>query len=183
MSKKNEVKTIFSEKWFDVVKVDGRVGIHNRRMSVAVLPFSNDDNGMIKEIGILNEPNPFREGGFCDTLITGTVEYEDDSLLLAAVRELKEEGGITVPETESARWIFLGVIYTYKDSDRMVPVFAVDVTGLERGTPEGDGSKKEEEASFKFVEVGQGIASDEALVLSAFLRLFNYMYAKTMNYV
>ena len=183
MPKKNETKTLFTEKWFDVIEIDGKVGIHNKHMSVAVLPFTNDENGMVKEIGILHEPNPFREGGFCDTLITGTVEYEDDSLLLTAIRELEEEGGIAVPPTENARWIFLGTIYPYKDGDRMVPVFAVDVTGLEVKEPQGDGTEKEAMAKFSFEEVGRGIASDEALVLSSFLRLFNYMYAKSMNYV
>ncbi len=133
------MKTLHSDKWFDVVEVDGFVGLKTKTMSIAVMPYQTDENGMIKSIGLLKEPNPFRQGGFCNTLITGTIEYEDDSLIKTAVRELKEEGGFDVSE--------------------------------------------EEQAKLEMVDVTSGIASDEALVLSTFLRLFNFMYAKSMNYV
>lgn len=176
-------KILFSDKFFDIVDIKGQIGIMNKHMSVAVLPYNVDENGMVKEIGLLHELNHFREGGFCDTLITGTVEYEDDTLLFTANRELLEEGGIEVPESESARWLFLGPIYPYKDSDRVVPVFAVDVTGLVQKEPEGDGSDKEEVSRMIMQDISIGISSDEGLVLSAFLRLFNFMYAKTMDNV
>jgi hypothetical protein len=42
---------------------------------------------------------------------------------------------------------------------------------------------KEELSKLEMVSVGNGIASDEALVLSSFVRLFNYMYAKSMDHV
>ena len=175
-------KILFSDDYFDIVNVEGQVGIKNKHMSVAVLPYNTDESGMIKEIGLLHELNYFREGDFCDTLITGTIENEDDTLLFTAVRELEEEGGFIVPAEETARWLFLGPIYPYKDSDRIVPVFAVDVTGLTQGEidPQTD---KEEVSKLYMKDVSEGIASDEGLVLSAFLRLFNYMYAKSMNYV
>jgi len=173
---------LFSEKFFDVVEVEGKVGIKNKHMSVAVLPYTVDDHGMVKEIGLLHEQNPFRLDGYCNTLITGTIEYEDDALLNTAKRELTEEGGITVPDEENSRWIFLGPVYPYKDGDRIVPVFAVDVTNLVQ--KEADPQSEQEAASqLLFHPVTEGISSDEGLVLSAFLRLFNFMYAKSMNHV
>jgi 8-oxo-dGTP pyrophosphatase MutT (NUDIX family) len=182
-NKKKETKILFDTERFEVVDIEGQIGFRSKTMTVAVMPYSNDENGMVKEIGILHELNHLRETGFCDTLITGTVEYEDDSLLLAATRELAEEGGITVPEDENGRWIFLGPIYPYKDSDKVIPVFAVDVTGLQIKEATGDGTDKEELSKLEMKDVSEGIASDEGLVLAAFLRLFNYMYAKSMNYV
>lgn len=175
-------KILFSDSHFDIVNVKGQIGLKNKHMSVAVLPYNTDEHGMIKEIGLLNELNYFREGDYCDTLITGTIENEDDSLLYTAVRELEEEGGYKVPAEEASRWLFLGPIYPYKDSDRIVPVFAVDVTGLTQGEidPQTD---KEKLSKLYMKDVSEGIASDEGLVLSAFLRLFNYMYAKSMKYV
>ena len=178
-----QYKTLFTDHWFDVVEVKGQTGIKTNKMSVAVLPYRVDSNSMISEIGLLNELNYFREGNFCQTLITGTIDYEDDSLLLTAIRELKEEGGFELTESDNDRWIFLGPIYPYKNSDQMIPVFAVDVTGLEQKEHEGDGTDKEELSKLEMVSVGNGIASDESLVLSSFVRLFNFMYAKTMDHV
>jgi hypothetical protein len=178
-----QYKTLFTDQWFDVVEVKGQTGIKTNKMSVAVLPYRVDSNSMISEIGLLNELNYFREGNFCQTLITGTIDYEDDSLLLTAIRELKEEGGFELSESDNDRWIFLGPIYPYKNSDQMIPVFAVDVTGLEQKDHVGDGTDKEELSKLEMVSVGNGIASDESLVLSSFVRLFNFMYAKTMDHV
>ncbi len=137
-------KVLFSDKFFDVVDIQGLIGIMHKEMSVAILPYTTKDD-MIDEIGLLHEVNHFREGGFCDTLITGTVEHADDTLLYTAIRELKEEGGIDASGDENlTRWLFLGPIYLYKDSDRVVPVFSVDVTGLIQSVPSGDGSEKED---------------------------------------
>lgn len=182
MSEKKQVKKLlFEHPTFDVVSIDEYVGIQGKTMTVAVLPYSVDEHSIIQSIGLLREPNPFRAEQYADTLITGTVEYEDDSLLLAAIRELKEESGYAVEDRE--RWLFLGTLYLYKDSDKMIPVFAVDVTSIEPGAVEGDGSKKEANAKLHMTDVREGIACDESLVLSSFLRLFNYMYAKSMKYV
>jgi 8-oxo-dGTP pyrophosphatase MutT (NUDIX family) len=174
-------KILYTDKWFDVVDLEGHVGLKNKHMSVAVLPYTTDSNGLIAEIGLLHEFNRFRENDYCDTLITGTIDYEDDSLFFTAVRELREEGGFTLPEDATDRWIFLGPIYVSKNSDQIIPVFAVDVTGLPQQETTGDGSEKELKSRLEMVGVGNGIASDESLVLAAFVRLFNYMYAKAIG--
>lgn len=178
-----QYKVLFEDKWFQVVDVEGTIGLKNKEMSVAVMPYRVSELGMITEIGLLKELNYFREGNYSQTLITGTIEYEDDSLLLTAKRELLEEGGFEIAEDDNSRWLFLGPVYLYKTSDQMIPVFAVDVTGLEQKEATGDGSVKEQKSKLEMVEVGNGISSSEALVLSSFLKLFNYMYAKTLNYV
>jgi 8-oxo-dGTP pyrophosphatase MutT (NUDIX family) len=181
----NQLKTeiLFDHSGFSVVNIDGVVGIRMKKLSVAVLPYKTDNNGMVKEIGVLQEYNPLRPNNSADTLITGTIEYEDDSLLYTARRELKEEGGFDVKEDENDRWLFLGGIFPYKDSDRLVPVFACDVSRLEQGKASGDGSPQEEKSKLVMLDVSKGIASDDGLLLSAFLRLFNFMYAKTLDHV
>lgn len=178
-----QYKTLYSDDWFEVVDIQGQKGLKYKEMTVGILPYRVDENKLINEIGLLHELNYLREGNYCDTLITGTVEYEDDSIYLTAIRELAEEGGFHLSESDSSRWLFLGPIYIYKDSDKMIPVFAVDVTGLEQKPHTGDGSDKEEKSELRMVSVSNGIASDEGIVLAAFVRLFNYMYAKSFNYV
>ena len=178
-----QYNVLFEDKWFQVVDVEGQIGLKNKEMSVAIMPYRVNELGVITEIGLLKELNYFREGNYAQTLITGTIEKEDDSLLLAAKRELLEEGGFELTEDDNERWLFLGPIYLYKTSDQMIPVFAVDVTGVEQRKAVGDGSVKEEKSELEMVEIGNGISSSESLVLSSFLKLFNYMYAKTLNYV
>ena len=176
-----EHKILHTDKYFDVVEVNGQRGFKTKSMSIAVMPFTVDENDQIHSVGFLKEYNPFREGNYALTIITGTVENEDDDLIDTAIRELDEEGGIVCPSEEKKRFIYLGNFYPYKDSDRMVPTFAVDVTGLEINKAEGDGSKVEELSTFHMMPVNEGIATDELLPLGAFLRLFNYFYMRTLQ--
>jgi 8-oxo-dGTP pyrophosphatase MutT (NUDIX family) len=176
-----DYKVIHSDNNFDVVEVMGQRGFKAKTMSVAVMPFTTDENSIVDKIGFLKEFNPFREGNYANTLITGTVESEEQDLIQTVIRELKEEGGIECPQDQVSRIIYLGNFYPYKDSDRMVPTFAVDVTSLTLGEPEGDGSKKEELSSFHLLPVTDAMSTDELLPLAAFLRLFNFFYTKTLG--
>jgi 8-oxo-dGTP pyrophosphatase MutT (NUDIX family) len=178
-----EFKTLKSFKNFDVIQIEGHQKIKMKTMSVAVMPFTTDDTGMISKIGLLKEYNTLREGDFCHTLITGTIDNEDEDLLSTAKRELTEEGGFITPPEENQRWIYLGNFFPYKDSDRQVPTFAVDVTGLSQSKPEGDGSKKEELSELIMMPSNEILVSEETLALAAFLRLFNYFYLKSTGHV
>lgn len=178
-----EFKTLKSYKNFDVIEIEGHQKIKMTSMSVAVMPFTIDDQDMISKIGLLKEYNTLREGDFCHTLITGTIDNEDEDLLSTAKRELTEEGGFTTPPDENSRWIYLGNFYPYKDSDRQVPTFAVDVTGLPKTVATGDGSKKEELSELIMMPSNEIMVTEETLVLAAFLRLFNYFYLKSTGHV
>ena len=176
-----DYKVLYSDSKFDVVEIMGQVGFKAKTMSIAIMPFSTDENSIVDKIGFLKEFNPFREGDYASTLITGTIESEDQDLIQTAIRELKEEGGIECPEDQKGRIIYLGNFYPYKDSDRMVPTFAIDVTGLTLGEPTGDGSKKEELSSFHMAPVTDAMTTDELLPLAAFLRLFNFFYQHSIQ--
>lgn len=178
-----EYKTLKSFKNFDVIEMEGHERIKMTSMSVAVMPFTVDDQNMLSKIGLLKEYNTLREGDFCHTLITGTIENEDDDLLSTAKRELSEEGGFTTPPDENVRWVYLGNFFPYKDSDRQVPTFAVDVTGLSKTNAAGDGSKKEMLSELIMMPVNEIMVTEEALALAAFLRLFNYFYLKSTGHV
>ena len=178
-----EYKVLKSFKRFDVIQIEGHEKIKMKSMSVGVLPFTVDDMKMISKVGLLKEYNTMREGDFCHTIITGTVDDKDADLLSTAKRELAEEGGYTTPDDENARWIYLGNFYPYKDSDRQVPTFAVDVTGLSAKTPETDGSKKEMLSKLEMMPSNEIMVTEETLALAAFLRLFNYFYLKATGNV
>lgn len=175
-----DYKVLYAGEKFDVVEVNGQRGLKAKSMSIAVMPYTVDENGMLREMGFLKEYNPFRENDYAITMITGTVETEDEDLISTATRELEEEGGLTVPTSEKQRWIYLGNFYPSKDGDQIIPTFAVDVTGIARKEAEGDGSIKEDKSEFMMIPVTEAMTTDEALPLATFLRLFNYFYAKTV---
>ena len=86
-----QFKTLSEYKYFDVVEVEGLTGLKMKSVGVGILPYNTDENGMINEVGLLKEFNPFREGDYCHTLITGTVENIDEALLETAKREFQED--------------------------------------------------------------------------------------------
>jgi 8-oxo-dGTP pyrophosphatase MutT (NUDIX family) len=178
-----EFKVLSKHQDFDVIEVDGMVGTKMKYMSIAIIPYVTNEHGAIEEVGLLKEYNPFREDNYAYTLITGSIEDKDDVLLETAKRELYEEGGYRVPENENERWVYLGCFYPYKDSDRQIPTFGVDITGISREEPETDGSKKESLSNLEMIKANNILMTEETLALSAFLRLFNFFYLKTTGHV
>lgn len=172
-------KVFYENEWYSVVKRKSRTGIEHKFMSIAVLPFKTDESGMLDELGLLEEFNPFREEDYTLTLITGTVEGSDADLIDTVVRELKEEGGFTVNREEITRFHYLGSLYLSKDDDKLLPVFAVKVNDLEQGIAIGDGSDKEEKSKLKMVSVQTITELQESLALAAFFKLFQLFYSKT----
>lgn len=172
-------KVLYETDWYSLVTRDTRTGIVHKYMSVAVLPFTTDESGMIDKIGLLNEYNPFREDDFSMTLITGTVEGSDNDLLDTVSRELLEEGGFTLSRENTDKFHYLGSLYLSKDDDKLYPTFAVKVNGLEKTDAIGDGSAKEEKSTLKMVDVQDITLTQESLALAAFFKLFQLFYSKT----
>ena len=100
----SQEKILSSTPRFDVVEIDGKVGIRSTVESVVILPYVTDDQGLPLMLGVLKEKNPFREGGYSVSLISGTSEDEDPDFLETAKRELKEESGFDV--TDNSKWHF-----------------------------------------------------------------------------
>lgn len=176
-----ELKVLYNNEKFDIVDINSIIGLKTKTMSVAILPYTIDENGLIVNVGILKEYNPFRPNNYAFTLITGTIESKDEDILKTAIRELSEEGGITCSPDEMGRWVYLGNFYTSKNSDQIIPTLAVNVTNLKINKPIGDGSEKEKLSSFIMIPANEIVASDELLPLGAFLRLFNYFYTETLQ--
>jgi 8-oxo-dGTP pyrophosphatase MutT (NUDIX family) len=175
------MKVIAETPYFDFVQFAGKSGLHIKIPSVAVLPYTVDDNGIVDKIGILKEYNQLREGAKANTLITGSIEVSDEDTLATAVRELYEEGGFNMQGAPLDKWIYLGGFHDSKDSDRIIPTFAVDVTGVEQEAATGDGTHQEQNSVLEMEDVNVALQSNELLVLGSFLRLFNIMYQKSFK--
>ena len=166
-------KILFESPNLNVVERDGRVGVVPTFMNVVVMPFVSDEQGLPLAIGILKEPNPFREGGFSVSLITGTSEDDDPDLLSTAKRELEEESGFKADD--NSRWYYLGSVTSSKFVDHEQPCFAVDVTGLEQGEAKTDGSEDEKQMVFKFIPANDVVKAKDIFIPGLFLKLFKYV--------
>jgi 8-oxo-dGTP pyrophosphatase MutT (NUDIX family) len=175
------MKVLFETPFFDFVNTGDKHGLLIKRNSVAVLPYTVDANGIVEKIGILHEWNTLREGNYANTLITGSIDDSDEDAYATAVRELFEEGGFDMRGESSDKWVFLGTFHDSKDSNREIPTFAVDVTGVEQGSPSTDGSSQESKSTLKMTDVNEAVLTNELLVLGSFLRLFNIMYRKSFK--
>jgi 8-oxo-dGTP pyrophosphatase MutT (NUDIX family) len=168
----NNRKIVYENEWFDVIDIDGWLGIEPRNINVIVMPYTRDDNGMIDKIGVRSEKNPMRSK-LDITLITGDVDDADSDIMATAIRETNEESGYNVEDFD--RWTYLGLFTNSKLVKQEQPCFAVDITGLTQGDAIGDGSKHEEESSFSLVSVGDALLSTDVYIPAVFVRAFNYI--------
>lgn len=166
-------KLLYSTDNFNVIERDGKVGIEVLFTNVVIMPFIRDEQGLPLAIGVIKEPNPFREGGNSISLITGTTEDEDPDFYSTAVRELEEESGYKVDD--ASRWYYLGSVYSSKLVDHEQPCFAVDVTGITKGQATGDGSEDEAKQEFVMIPANDVVKVKDVFIPGLFLKLFKYV--------
>lgn len=166
-------KIFFENESFKVEEREGMLGIIPLFTNVVILPFLSDEQGLPLSVGVLEEPNPFRDGGLSVCLITGTSEDEDPDLLSTAKRELLEESGYDVQD--NSKWYYLGSVTSSKFVDHEQPCFAVDVTGIKKGEPQPDENEKEQNMEFKFISANDVVKAKDIFIPGLFLKLFKYV--------
>jgi 8-oxo-dGTP pyrophosphatase MutT (NUDIX family) len=156
-------------KTFDVEK-DSKpwIGVFSKVENVVVLPYITNEHGMIKEIGLLKEFNPIREGNYSDTLVTGSKEDTDDTMLETAQRELLEETGYKCIDDD--KWTYLGLLTGSKMIDIEHPCYAVSLNDIKPGKIDKDSI--ESMSKFRFVPLNEAIKSTDAYVLSLIMKIF-----------
>jgi len=168
-----ESNLLFENKLFRVEERNGYTGMVPLFTNVVIMPFISDEQGLPLSIGVLKEPNPFRDGGMSISLITGTTEEEDPDLLSTAKRELKEESGYDVQDNK--RWFYLGSVTASKFVDHEQPCFAVDVTDVVKGEPNPDNNEKENSMEFKFISANDVVKHKDIFIPGLFLKLFKFV--------
>lgn len=164
---------LFENNLFRVEERNGSTGMIPLFTNVVIMPFISDEQGLPLSIGVLKEPNPFREGGMSISLISGTSEEEDPDLLATAKRELKEESGYDVPDNK--KWFYLGSVTSSKFVDHEQPCFAVDVTDVSRGDTDPDETEKENGMEFKFISANDVVKHKDIFIPGLFLKLFKFV--------
>ena len=166
----SDPKILFKNDKIEVIENMGRIGIRQKNPSVMILPYIIDDNGNPKKLGLISEPSPIKLDKISYTIITGSPTKDDVDILATAKRELKEESGYDVEDTE--KWDFLGNIESSKLLVNGNPAFGVDVTDIQRENKEGDGSDNEKDSKFSMFSVSDALSNDDALISCLFLKIF-----------
>ena len=89
-----------------------------------------------------------------------------------------EESGYDVQDSD--RWYFLGNAISSKFVDHEQPCFAVDVSDIERGKPQTDGSKQESLSEFVFIPANDVVKCKDVFIPALFLKLFKYVMGKDL---
>lgn len=124
---------LYKTEWLSLKEMQGPTGpyvySHEDRCNgqiVVVLPFRNSDTGSVEILARNEFTPPWGMNTRFLSSITGGVDAGEDSPV-AAVRELQEETGYTVP---IGNIISLGTCHGVKSCDTIYFIYAVDVTGL-----------------------------------------------------
>lgn len=164
--RESNLKTLWENEWIEIREIDGfYTYMHQKKCdgkAVAVLGFSKDG----KVLGRF-ERVPCHGDGITLCSLTGMVDPGEE-FLDAAVRELEEESGISMPP-ESL--ISLGEVRPSKASDTVISLWAVEVE-YQPGefTGEGDGTEGEKGAYCKFVTMKEAARCKDPLVPCMILR-------------
>lgn len=137
--------------------------------NVVVIPYIIDSNNkVITKIGVLNEFNPSRKGNFDLTLVTGSKESIDETVLDTAIREFEEETGHSIKNCE--KWSYLGKLTTSKLIQCEHDCFSVDITdSIAKKIPS---DKMEALSKFKVISLNEAIQTNDAFILSLITKLF-----------
>jgi hypothetical protein len=165
---------LFGDEWLELRRltdpengVNGYTYYHEVRCNgavVSVLPFRYLEDGSIEYL-LRQEVTPCWTMEQVPSSFTGGVETEDPTE--DALRELEEEAGFVVDQL-----IPLGTCRGPKCADTVYHLFAADVTGLQEGTHEGDGSAFEAAADNVWVKQ---IHAEDPLVYVLAMRLTQWL--------
>lgn len=155
-------RTIFTTPWLDVRERDAYTFVHTHNEVVYLLPFKCDAAGCPLVLARC-EVCPAHGPTYELTSITGQCSPERDPTEVA-LEELYEEGGY---RADQSQLIHLKSMRPVKFADTTAHLYAINVTGMEQGTPPGDGSIFEQGASVKWIPISE----IDAIVCPIFLAM------------
>ncbi len=176
MDKKIEKKIVLKGVYEDIIKDNNHLYVVHKLNRICVLPFTIATNGVIDKIGVIKELNVTEESEVY-TLINGNISQDDQTNLVAANRILFEIIGSNV--TSADEWIYLGNLKNISLGDNII-IYAVNITDVDINQSKNVEETKEA-MKFEMINSNKVVASDDALFLSSYLRLFNHIYVNSLK--
>jgi 8-oxo-dGTP pyrophosphatase MutT (NUDIX family) len=170
ISKRAGEQTVYQGKYISVKLLDGWYEFlrDGTGKFVAVLGYRRIGKDAWEYLGRYENCPPHKDGiALCS--LTGGME-EDEEPTQSALRELKEESGITTDEELES----LGTVRSSKASDSTGYLFAVDLSEVPdqpKYTGKGDGTKGEEGSYCKWVSREEAINAKDTILITMIARL------------
>jgi len=176
MSNIIQSKILYSNNLEDVVDYNGKLFVLNKKQKLCVMPYTLK-NGMLDKIGVLKYTTPYLSN-LEYSLINGIVSSDDDTNLVSANRILFEF--INTNASSANIWMYLGKIKSNILDNLGILLYCVNVTDLNIDVP-SKLDKSIKEFDFKLINSNDIIATDDSVLLSSYLRLFQFFYINSLN--
>ncbi len=104
--------------------------------------------------------------------------FFDVSLIIKGVLSLFEIIGANIKS--ALNWSYLGELFNNLTSDSPIKIYAVDISDVEIRDNE-EVEEQEERKNFKLLDASRVLQTDESLLLSSYLRLFQHFYVNSLQ--
>ncbi|MDK2600464.1 NUDIX domain-containing protein [Bacillus stercoris] len=112
---------------------------------------------------------PAQKEGLSLCSLTGGYDKSEESFKECAIRELEEEGGLSV--IDSSKVIDLGIVRNSKSSDNVMHLFAVNHKYCKEVQATGDGTIAEQGSYVKWISEKEAVFCEDVLLPTMIQRL------------
>ena len=176
MDKKLEKKIVMKGMFEDVLKENNHLYLVHKLDKICVLPYTISTDGILDKIGVIKDLDILLEKDVY-TLINGYISQDDATNLVAANRLLFEVIGSNVKGADD--WMYLGTLSNISIGGNVI-IWAANISDVDiNETANVEETKKA--LKFEMIPANQVVASDDALFLASYMRLFNYFYVNSLK--
>ena len=176
MNKFLQTKILHSNEFEDVVEFNEKFYVVNKKQKLCVIPYTLN-KGLLDKIGVVKYNTAF-SSNLQYSLMSGIVNIDDDTDLVAANRILFEHTSTNAVNANI--WMYLGKLKTNIIDDLGISLYCVNITGIDISLP-NKLDKVSSESNFKLINSNDIISTDDSILLSSYLRLFQFFYINSLN--
>jgi len=175
MNKKLEKKIVLTGPYEDVISLDHHFYLKHKLNRICVLPYTISSDGLLDKIGVIKQIDLLEEKENY-ILINNFNNQDDPTNLVAANRLIYEIIGSNIKNADN--WMYLGKINNTSISSDII-IYAVNISNIDiNDDPEVNETKQEKK--FQLIDSNKVVTSDDALFLSAYLRLFHFFFVQSL---
>lgn len=176
MNKKLEKKIVLTGPFEDVIKENNHLYIVHKLDKICVLPYTISSDGILNQIGVIKSLDVLKEKDVY-TLINGYINQDDPTNLVAANRILFEIIGSNIKGADA--WMYLGTLSNISIGGNVI-IYGVNISDVDINQAE-EVEETKKAMKFDMISASKVVASDDALFLASYMRLFNYFYVNSLK--
>ena len=176
MDKKLEKKIVMKGMFEDVLKENNHLYLVHKLHKICVLPYTISTDGILDKIGVIKDLDVLLEKEVY-TLINGYISQDDETNLVAENRLLFEVIGSNVKGADN--WMYLGTLSNISIGGNVI-IWGANISDIDINEA-ADVEETKKALKFEMIPANQVVASDDALFLASYMRLFNYFYVNSLK--